>query len=82
MSKTDSSDYQPISCDTYSMLELAIMHRQRLHLAWREGNVCFTQTVVPLDLETRERQEFLHCQLASGAAARIRLDRIQRMEPA
>lgn len=84
MSRTDTeiSDYQPISCDVYSQYELAIMHRQRLRLTWREANVCFTLLVMPRDLETDNGEEFLHCELPSGARARVRLDRIQRMEPA
>jgi transcriptional antiterminator Rof (Rho-off) len=58
------------------------MHRERLRLSWREGNVCFAQAVLPLDLETRTGEEFLHCRLPSGDLARIRLDRIDRVEPA
>lgn len=79
---TPAPPYEPISCDVYSQLELAIMHRARLRLTWREGNVCYTQPVVPTDLETRDGEEFLHCRLPSGEDARIRLDRIDRMEPA
>lgn len=78
----DESDYRPISCDTYSEYELAIMHRQHLRLTWHEANVCFTLLVMPLDLETDNGEEFLHCALPSGERARVRLDRIQRMEPA
>jgi Rho-binding antiterminator len=77
-----ATHYQPISCDVYSRLELAIMHRERLHLSWKQGNVWFTQPVVPTDLETRAGEEFLHCRLPSGEYARIRLDYIDRMEPA
>ena len=85
MKKTDTGQetpYESISCDAYSRLELAIMHRQRLRLSWKEGNVCFALAVVPLDLETRTGEEFLHCRLPSGEFARIRLDHIARAEPA
>lgn len=72
--------YRPISCDTYSRLELAIMHRERLRLTWRESNVTFALSVLPTDLETQAGAEFLHCVLPSGDRARIRLDHIERME--
>lgn len=81
-SRTPSQTYRPISCDVYSRLELAIMHRERLRLTWREGNVFFAQLILPTDLETRSGEEFLHCRLPSGDTVRIRLDHIDRMEPA
>lgn len=83
--KTDRPDdqtYQPISCDTYSELEVAILHRQRLHLTWSDGNVCYTQTVLPLDLQTQAGEEFLHIELTTHERTRVRLDRIQRLTPA
>lgn len=84
MKRTEGREppYRPISCDIYSTLELAILHRQRLHLVWHDGNVCFTRTVIPIDLETRTGQEFLHYRLSSGEPGCVRLDRINRMEPA
>lgn len=87
MKKTESrnaggTDYTPISCDVYSELEVAILHKTRLRLAWREGNVCHTHVVMPLDLETREHQEFLHCRLETGDRVTVRLDRITHVERA
>lgn len=74
--------YRPIPCDQYSVYELAILQRRQLRLLWREGNVYYRLTVVPLDLETRQGEEFLHCRLPSGERARLRLDRILRTDPA
>lgn len=87
MKKTESRDgdgrgYTPISCDVYSELEVAILHKTRLRLAWREGNVCHTHLAMPLDLETREHQEFLHCRLEEGDVVKVRLDRITHLERA
>ncbi len=84
MNKTEDreADYRPISCDVYSEFELAIIRRQPLRLAWQAGDVCVVARVLPLDLETRRGQEFLHCRLPSGERARIRLDYIARMERA
>lgn len=79
--RPNQSRYSPISCDAYSRLELAIMHREQLHLTWHQGNVSFAQVVTPTDLETREGEEFLHCRLPSGELTQIRLDQIDRMEP-
>ena len=83
MKKIEGGDspYQPISCDTYSKLELAILRRQQLHLVWHQDNVCFTRTLFPVDLETQAGQEFLHYRLPTGEIGRIRLDRIDRVEP-
>jgi Rho-binding antiterminator len=77
-----ATQYQPISCDVYSRLELAIVRREQLRLSWKQGNVCFNQPVVPIDLETLAGEEFLHCRLHSGERARVRLDYIDRMGPA
>ena len=74
--------YSPIACARYSEYEVAILHRQKLHLRWHEGNVHYDRVVLPLDLRTVNHEEFLDCRDAAGAALSIRLDRIQRMEPA
>ena len=83
MKKIEGSDtpYRSIPCDTYSQLEIAILHRQRLQLVWHDGNVSFVRTILPLDLETCAGQEFLHYRLPSGELGRTRLDRIDRVEP-
>jgi Rho-binding antiterminator len=74
--------YSPIACARYSEYEVAILHRQKLHLRWHEGNVHYDQVVLPLDLRTVNHEEFLVCRDSTGATLNIRLDRIQRMEPA
>ena len=74
--------YSPIACARYSEYELAIMHRQKLHLRWHEENVHYDQVVLPLDLKTANHEEFLIFRDMSGNTLTIRLDRIQRMEPA
>jgi Rho-binding antiterminator len=76
-----TSDYRPIPCARYSEYELAILHRQKLRLRWREGNVIHEEIVVPLDLRTREHQEFLICRSQNGVELMLRLDHIRRMEP-
>ncbi len=74
--------YSPIACARYSEYELAIMHRQKLHLRWHDANVHYDQVVLPLDLKTINHEEFLICRGSRDETLSIRLDRIQRMEPA
>jgi len=75
------SDYQPISCASYDAYEIAILHRQRLHLVWSDGNVIYDQIVTPLNLHTRDHQEFLVLRLAQGEVREVRLDQIRRNDP-
>ena len=76
---TMSDHYTPISCAAHSELELAVMHRRRLHLRWHDGNVWRDGIVVPLDLQTRRGEEFLICRLPTGEDVDIRLDRLTRV---
>ena len=80
MKTTDG--YVPISCDIHSELELAVMHRQLLHLRWHDGNVWRDEVITPLDIQTRQHEEFLICRLASGEHVDIRLDHLTRFTPA
>jgi Rho-binding antiterminator len=75
------SDYTPIDCDIYSRFELAIMHKQTVRLSWREGDQAHVETVRPLDLATREHEEFLSARTHDGRLIEVRLDRILKMEP-
>ncbi|MGL4466589.1 MAG: Rho-binding antiterminator, partial [Plesiomonas shigelloides] len=34
-----TNDYQPISCATYDLLELACMHHYKLHITQKSGEV-------------------------------------------
>jgi len=74
--------YAPIPCARYSEYEVAILHRQKLRLRWHEDNVHYDQVVLPIDLKTIRHEEFLICRGSHNETLSIRLDRIQRMEPA
>ena len=83
MTESQNQDpYAPIACARYSEYEVAILHRQKLHLRWRENNVHYDQVVQPLDLKTVNHEEFLIFRNNTGATLTIRLDHIHRMEPA
>lgn len=74
------TDYQPVDCRVHSELELAILQRNPLLLRWHDAQGA-TQcaTLLPLDLVTRDQQEFLLAQ--DGAATlEIRLDHIDGYE--
>lgn len=83
MSNDNDDSYQAISCADYSQYELWIMREQRLQLAWRDRqgqeHIGLLQ---PLDLQTRDGQEFLIALPVTRDEPRyIRLDRIFRCTP-
>ena len=78
----DENDYRPIDCGLYSEYELAIMHRDRLRVHWRdEAGSDHLETLRPTDLRTRDSQEFMYAQTEDGQQRCIRLDRIVRADP-
>jgi len=78
----DNKPYQAISCADYSKYELWIMHRRNLKVAWKdETGQEHLGILQPLDLRTRNKQEFLIAQLPQGDKVQIRLDMITRCNP-
>jgi len=77
---TDDIDpYTPIACATYSEYELAIMRRVALRLGWLdEHGQQSIGLVMPLDIYTRERVEYLRVRNVDAREHEIRLDRINR----
>ena len=71
------TEYQSIDCGLHSQYELAIMHRQAIHLRWQDvdGSV-YDETLQPLDLIAKNGEEFLIARTANGVQQKIRLDRI------
>ncbi len=57
MTEPSTTAYIPIACDLHSEYELAILHRQPLHLVWSENNVIHDETVLPLDLRTERHHD-------------------------
>ncbi len=72
-----NTDYVPISCDTHSEYELAILRRRKLRLLWQEDNVIHDLWILPLDLQTRCGEEFLIGRNQAGETLTLRLDRIR-----
>ncbi|MDH4134968.1 MAG: Rho-binding antiterminator [Gammaproteobacteria bacterium] len=78
----NENDYRPISCASYDTYEIAIMHRQRLHLVWDDGNVIYEQIITPLNLRTAGGAEYLVLRTADGDTREVRLDHVRRAQPA
>ena len=77
----EQTNYRSISCDAYSEYEVAILHRNRLHLRWQDENGDERDDeVVPTDLRTEEQAEYLYAEAADGDPQRIRLDRIREAQ--
>ena len=73
--KTDP--YTPVDCGMHSEFELAIMQRKVLPLTWRDENhKTHSKALLPVDLRTREQQEFLVAQDTNHVIYEIRLDKI------
>lgn len=80
----DDDKYKPIPCADYSNYEIWIIRRQQLKLAWKdETGQQHIGTLLPLDLQIRDKQEFLIASRPySDDKIHIRLDYILRCEPA
>lgn len=76
---SDEENYTPIDCGVYSEYELAIMHRRRMRLHWQddEGGD-HVESVMPQDLKTEEKREYLIAERQDGSSLKVRLDRIQK----
>lgn len=80
MIEQSSEPYTPISCSIHSEYELAIMHKKLLELTWQDADGQERSGLVtPVDLLTRQHQEFLQVTLADHSELQIRLDKIISM---
>jgi transcriptional antiterminator Rof (Rho-off) len=75
------TDYKPIACQIYDRYEIAILRHAKLRLVWHEDNVIYDRIVNPLNLETRQGEEFLVFATSEGEMRCARLDLITRADP-
>jgi Rho-binding antiterminator len=76
-------EYVPISCMAHERLEFAVLRRQRLRLRLRgEGGEERQLIVLPTDVVTRDRAEWLSYRTEEGERGVVRLDGILSAEPA
>jgi len=72
-----NKDYIPIECGLHSEYELAIMHKSEILLTWIDNNEQqHYESVKPVDLVTRDKQEYLKVRTLNESLHEIRLDKI------
>jgi len=77
----NNDDYKPIECGLHSEYELAIMHKSKIQLIWIDDDgqeLCVLAE--PVDLMTREKQEYLKILTENNSLLEIRLDKIQHFK--
>jgi Rho-binding antiterminator len=72
--------YQPIPCIQHEQLEYSVLRKQRLQLIYDENGNTLQETVLPLDVNTRNGAEWLLFRREDGSEAEIRLDMIIGMK--
>ena len=76
------TDYHPIDCALYSRYEVAIMHRERLRVCWRDPDgFTHLEILQPKDLQTRSGAEYLIAMGADSRRLELRLDHIREATP-
>ena len=75
------SDYKPVSCEAHSLYEIAVMQRTPALVCWQENSEIREARLIPLDVETKNREEFLIAEDSDQQKLRIRLDRILSFVP-
>ena len=75
------SEYKPVACEMHSLYELAVMHHTAALVRWRHDGSVREARLLPLDVETRNREEFLIAETAEHETVHIRLDRILDFSP-
>ncbi|MCG7866039.1 MAG: hypothetical protein B6D70_02750 [gamma proteobacterium symbiont of Stewartia floridana] len=69
--------YRPIACGLHESYQYAVMTRSRLDLNWRDESGQHHQAqVLPIDVVTRDKAEYLVVRDSSGEELAVRLDRI------
>jgi Rho-binding antiterminator len=69
--------YVPIACGLHSEYELAIMHRVMVQLVWiDQHDNKQQQSLMPVDLKTINKREYLIARTLNGEDVDIRLDKI------
>ena len=71
------TDYTPVDCGLYSSYEAAILQRKCVRLSWSQANGQLRMELLrPVDLSTRNHEEFLVAETLDGRILELRLDRI------
>jgi Rho-binding antiterminator len=75
---TENKDpYIPVECGVHSEYELAIMHKTMLKLVWNDQHGNQRQaSLIPVDIRTMDKKEYLIARTPEGDSEQIRLDKI------
>lgn len=74
---SDETDYRPIACGVYSGYEVAVLHRQWLQVHWQDSEgMDHLERLRPIDLQTRNKAEYMIAINVDNREYSIRLDRI------
>lgn len=72
-----SDNYKPVSCETHSQYELAIMRNQQLRISWQlQADKSITEILKPYNIITSQNSEYLLAHDTNGQDKKIRLDKI------
>lgn len=77
---TLNQTYQPVSCETHSRYELAILHHQKLKITFWDKQKKHTKTLLPVDLVTLNGSEYLIVEENKKIRKSIRLDHIETIK--
>lgn len=75
------TDYQPVDCNTHSEYEAAIVRQRKMRVNWTDasGQSCI-DILRPVDLLTRQHEEFMLAETHDHKIIEIRLDYINKAE--
>ena len=77
-----NDEYKAVSCELHSQYELAILRKQTLRIKWLDSNGnAHASNLLPEDIYTREREEFLMTRNEKGEPVELRLDKITDTSP-
>ena len=78
--KNENNPYQPVSCELHSQYELAIMHKNKLELSWvSDGELVTEKNILLLDVQTKDKAEYLLTVNEENKNLCIRLDHIRKL---
>ncbi len=71
-----SEKYQPIACADHERLELTVMRKTFLEVRYETVDGVMLNCGTPIDVQTRNSEEWFKFELENGNQIEIRLDRI------
>ena len=75
------TDYTPVDCGIHSEYELSILQRKPLRISWRDAQgENHVAALLPVDLVTRNHEEFLVVRDEQQRSLELRLDYIVKTE--